>query len=204
MNKQCTKCLETKPLDEFRRIYDRWFQNQCKTCLNVAKREWKRARYPRPVVPPDHKRCPACRETKPLSDFYPGRVAARIPGGPGYCKACSRARQRQAYAANPAHFSAKDKAWQRRNPEKVLAMVAQRRAREAGAEGTFTAIEWATKKADFGHRCAYCLRQDDRLTRDHIVPLARGGKHCEENIVPACRSCNSRKYTKSLLEFVGS
>ena len=31
------------------------------------------------------------------------------------------------------------------------------------------------------------------LHRDHVVPVALGGPHIIENIVPACRSCNASK-----------
>jgi len=36
-----------------------------------------------------------------------------------------------------------------------------------------------------------------RLTLDHVIPLKQHGPHDIENIVPACRSCNSRKGAKT-------
>ena len=33
----------------------------------------------------------------------------------------------------------------------------------------------------------------EELTMDHIVPVARGGKASRNNVVPACKECNSRK-----------
>jgi 5-methylcytosine-specific restriction endonuclease McrA len=43
-----------------------------------------------------------------------------------------------------------------------------------------------------GHRCTYCGAAG-RLEPDHRVPLARGGTNYIENILPACRRCNTRK-----------
>ncbi len=28
---------------------------------------------------------------------------------------------------------------------------------------------------------------------DHVIPLSRGGKHALDNVVPACRGCNTSK-----------
>lgn len=43
--------------------------------------------------------------------------------------------------------------------------------------------------------CHYCGKAfpPDQLTMDHIVPLARGGKSSQGNVVTCCRDCNSRK-----------
>jgi 5-methylcytosine-specific restriction endonuclease McrA len=43
--------------------------------------------------------------------------------------------------------------------------------------------------------CHYCGRQTPagELTMDHIVPVARGGKSSKGNVVPACKSCNTKK-----------
>ena len=45
------------------------------------------------------------------------------------------------------------------------------------------------------HLCLYCGREFGRhhLTRDHVVPLSRGGRDTWENVVAACFHCNSRK-----------
>jgi 5-methylcytosine-specific restriction endonuclease McrA len=43
--------------------------------------------------------------------------------------------------------------------------------------------------------CLYCGDEYSRhhLTRDHVVPLSRGGRDIWENVVCACFHCNSRK-----------
>lgn len=39
--------------------------------------------------------------------------------------------------------------------------------------------------------CQYCGRKAENL--DHVIPQAKGGKHTWDNLVAACRKCNSRK-----------
>jgi 5-methylcytosine-specific restriction endonuclease McrA len=53
-----------------------------------------------------------------------------------------------------------------------------------------------------GYTCMYCLRTlgDRHLTRDHVVPLSRGGRNVWTNVVTACRACNQRKADKLLSE----
>lgn len=48
--------------------------------------------------------------------------------------------------------------------------------------------------------CAYCGEAGSVI--DHIVPLAEGGEHDVSNLTGACRSCNARKRTRSLLRFL--
>ena len=49
------------------------------------------------------------------------------------------------------------------------------------------------------YRCQFCnrghgqLRPRECLTRDHLVPLSRGGDNGWANCVTACSSCNTRK-----------
>ena len=44
-----------------------------------------------------------------------------------------------------------------------------------------------------GFKCAYCGVADVRLTIDHILPKAKGGKSSFENCVASCKPCNSKK-----------
>ena len=51
---------------------------------------------------------------------------------------------------------------------------------------------WAALKAAWGG-CAYCGTKDTPLQRDCVLALSRGGRYTLDNIVPACRSCNTSK-----------
>jgi len=46
--------------------------------------------------------------------------------------------------------------------------------------------------------CAYC--GGVATTRDHVVPVSRGGSNASLNLVPACLSCNSRKGNRTIQE----
>lgn len=82
--------------------------------------------------------------------------------------------------------------WLKANPEKVRALSHRRRARELGAEGSFTGAEWSAILEAYGHRCRYCASPNN-ITCDHIVPLAKGGTNWPWNLQPLCRTCNSKK-----------
>jgi 5-methylcytosine-specific restriction endonuclease McrA len=45
------------------------------------------------------------------------------------------------------------------------------------------------------NRCGYCGNtfSNTQLTRDHVVPVSRGGPNVWENVVTSCKSCNSAK-----------
>ncbi|MDB4905838.1 MAG: endonuclease [Gemmatimonadetes bacterium] len=49
------------------------------------------------------------------------------------------------------------------------------------------------------YRCQYCgrhqleLRPREALTRDHLIPISRGGLNLWTNVVTACSPCNTRK-----------
>jgi 5-methylcytosine-specific restriction endonuclease McrA len=46
--------------------------------------------------------------------------------------------------------------------------------------------------------CQYCGGKAE--TMDHVVPRSRGGAHSWENVVAACRRCNSKKRDKLPVE----
>lgn len=52
------------------------------------------------------------------------------------------------------------------------------------------------------YQCQYCGREStelkprESLTRDHVVPMSRGGLNIWTNVVTACSSCNTRKASR--------
>lgn len=54
--------------------------------------------------------------------------------------------------------------------------------------------QWWKRKRSSGI-CHYCGRlfKPSELTMDHLVPLVRGGRSVQGNVVPACKDCNSKK-----------
>lgn len=49
-----------------------------------------------------------------------------------------------------------------------------------------------------GHRCQYCGAHADSI--DHVLPRAKGGQHTWDNVVAACRPCNTRKRDRVLAD----
>lgn len=97
-----------------------------------------------------------------------------------------------------------NKRWRGLNPLKVAENVRQRRVTLSKVENTLTTQEWEAVVQSFGGRCVYCGSGSKKITMDHIQPISKGGAHSKENVVPACKSCNSRKGAKdpALFEFV--
>lgn len=83
-------------------------------------------------------------------------------------------------------------------------IVKQRRmAREAASLATLTDAEWQDVLQRFENSCAYC-HTEGRLDRDHFIPVSMGGSWTKDNVVPACRKCNTSKKGWHPLEWMTS
>jgi 5-methylcytosine-specific restriction endonuclease McrA len=89
--------------------------------------------------------------------------------------------------------------WTRNNPEKHRLQASLRRARKKNATIIgITHKEWLQMCKDNNGCCSYCGRKT-ALEMDHVIPLTKGGVHGVDNIVPACKKCNSSKHAEDLV-----
>jgi len=74
-------------------------------------------------------------------------------------------------------------------------IVAARGHARAHALDPTPALTNAALFARDAYLCMYCGRDFPRphLTRDHVLPVSKGGRDVWENVVAACFHCNSRK-----------
>jgi len=86
---------------------------------------------------------------------------------------------------------------------KIAAQRSQsnRRAELRKIINTLIPQEWLDILKEYKYKCAYCGRGFNLFNRpekDHVIPISKGGDNTKENIVPACKSCNSKKGNKIL------
>ena len=125
------------------------------------------------------KRCSFCGKDKPLSAF--ARNGVDKQGNPAYrkdCKVCYNIRRRE-------------NSTRKKHTDFIGSMK-----RRGETSVVYTHQQWKEAVIYFEGTCAYCgrtMRKGERLTRDHLEPVKEGGTTTQDNIIPACSSCNSSK-----------
>lgn len=109
--------------------------------------------------------------------------------------------QSRYYEQNAEKVKRRVSSYQKANRQKMNVLSSRRRVREANNGGSHTLEELRRKFMLLGDVCFYCGVGGD-LTIDHDIPISRGGTDNIENILPACRSCNSSKNAKTAHEFL--
>lgn len=128
--------------------------------------------------------------TAPIKPMCPKREP-KPPTKPtwvnGPCGWCGQNFTTYSYISNQASYCSD---WCRSKAGK-----ARRRAREAGASGSYTWAEVVHKWRTINKCCAYCDQPTplDTLEPDHVEPLSKGGSNSIANVVPSCGRCNGDK-----------
>jgi 5-methylcytosine-specific restriction endonuclease McrA len=186
--RRCRTCGEIKPLSAFSR--DRYtrdgFRGECKDCRKQrydpeyykqweqANREW-RAETRR-------------RWRKENEERYKEYYRTYYEQNREHYQRLRRAY----YEANREAYAERCRRWREENPEAAAAILHNRRARERGASGRWSAEQWRALVDFYGDACLACGVRDN-LAKDHVVPIFLGGDNTIANLQPLCKSCNSRK-----------
>lgn len=174
--KVCKHCLETKSLDNFRSDCSRsdGLARLCKPC----NRENDRRRY---------------RENR----------SARIANQQRHLKKNRQAinqRQLRHYWANRSTRIKQHRDWYYRNREEQIAKQLPRSNKRRALKRMAGVFVITRKELNNLRRkpCYLCGAKSEHI--DHVIPLARGGRHSIGNLAPSCANCNHRKGTKYLVE----
>lgn len=93
-----------------------------------------------------------------------------------------------------------NKKWRENNLDKLRGYTHNYSAKKLSLPATLTEDQWSWLLEQSGYRCVYCTRHQDecgKLAQEHVIPVAQKGAYTITNIVPACKSCNSRKSGKT-------
>jgi 5-methylcytosine-specific restriction endonuclease McrA len=223
MRKTCITCHAEKTSELFyadKAAID-GLEYLCKDCSKEKAMQLHRGYKLKEKIIPDEYYCYQCKKILPQETFF--RNATTKSGLASPCKNCRKkprkqrklamtheqrcARRREHRKANrevelKREQESRDKRkekikvynqyYSKKNIAKVLEKNERRRAKFFSVENTLTKQQWEFIKEVNKYRCVYC-RHKIPLTKDHITPISAGGAHSAPNIVPACKSCNSRK-----------
>lgn len=107
-----------------------------------------------------------------------------------------RTQKKQSYEANKEHVSEYKKA-----NRDIYNIINQRhRANKNCLPSNYSKQQWGTVKQYFNNKCAYC-GSFSLLEIEHVVPVSKGGSFTADNIIPACKKCNTSKHDYDIFEW---
>lgn len=130
----------------------------------------------------------------PDTEFKKGRKGDSLMLGRKHSQE-TRAKMRDSHASGPDHHN-----WKGGVSAHRSRYIKLRQERIRAAAGSHTRQEWEALKAASGFKCVSCHapEAERKLSKDHIVPLARGGHNSIGNIQPLCMPCNVKKGAKTI------
>jgi 5-methylcytosine-specific restriction endonuclease McrA/RNase P subunit RPR2 len=181
---------------------------KCKICMGA-----KEYKEPIDYLTTKHKTCSLCKDKFPATSEYFYRRKNRKQGNglQTYCKKCAKIIYNNYYDSNKlkkreqmANYRKNNKelvsSWPSKDKKTVCAYMLKRRNKKRGLQCNFKIGDWEKCKIDFNNRCSYCGIEVE-LTQEHFIPLNSGGEYTINNIIPACKSCNSSKQDNDFFEW---
>ena len=173
----CKKCQLEKPIDKFSKESRRasGIRTQCKKCYASYSRDWARKN----------------------SDVVNARVRAYHQKNKDdlNLKRAIRAKK------NPEQTNESRNRWARNNPEKIRASRVKSLHRRRALEKAFNyEVPVKAIRKMQNSACSYC-GASGKIEIDHVVPISKGGRNSEGNLVPACATCNKSKSDKFVMEW---
>jgi len=107
----------------------------------------------------------------------------------------SRGYQQTYYYKHREQCISRSRACAKRNPESIKRGSLKRKNIEKGLKLTLPSIEVIKHRINLFGGCCYCDGKKT-ITLEHLKPISKGGTHARENLLGACRSCNSSKQNK--------
>jgi 5-methylcytosine-specific restriction endonuclease McrA len=221
MTKTCTKCKTDKPLSEFADKPRGKFgkDSRCVPCLaaiNRAKTTEYRLKNPEKYKASYKKWAVSNPDAIKVRNTSPEKQETNKLWIANH-KDRKRELDRQWFLKNRETYLASRRArfllnhdllqqqgrdYRAKNKERLGPIATQkmrnRRALIQGVSGSYTSAEWQDLLNKYQHTCLRCKSHESkvirqRLTPDHVIPLALGGANSIDNIQPLCLSCNCSK-----------
>jgi 5-methylcytosine-specific restriction endonuclease McrA len=189
--KKCTGCGKLKSLDCFYKR-NKKPRAKCKLCENITSKNWreKNKQYIHEYNIEYRKSNNEELKTKDRNKYLTRGKTKE------YLK-----RRRDYYQKNKEKLCKYSAKWSKNNPEKHAENTRIRKQRQRNLTGNLTKESVEFRFRYYGYCCYYCGCNGCKLTIEHRIPISRGGTNHPSNIVPACRTCNSKKGTKTEKEF---
>lgn len=157
------------------------------------------------------KQCSKCLLIKSYSDYY--KNSRTKDSYCSKCKSCTKEDVKIWKQNNPEKVNAQNRRWNKKNPDKLLASTRKYRAanpevvsdnnhrrRDKKINNGQFFIRKSFMRKLYASKCAVC-ESDENIQADHVIPLSRGGRHSEGNLMPLCQKCNLSKRDRTNMEW---
>jgi 5-methylcytosine-specific restriction endonuclease McrA len=215
--KVCPRCKKELPLTtEYYYISSRYngFRAECKECSRVES-AIKNAKNKKPIIQADNgqKICKVCGKSYPLNKKYFQRRKTNADGFLNVCNIC----RAETIKLNWEKEKVRKRKYRHKNPQKYKYFRAKYLKTDAGKQAkkrkeakrrdltkkievSLTTEQWNRCNKYFNNICAYCGKKEP-LEQEHFVALSKGGEFTRNNIIPACKSCNSSKQAEDFFKW---